>query len=253
MVDQQNFEKAAERLRSASNLVVITGAGVSAESGVHTFRGKGGLWEEYDVGEVATASALRRDPEKVWKFLLLLREETAKARPNPAHIAIATLEKKIPTVRVITQNIDGLHQAGGSTEVLEIHGNVQTARNEITGKLFSINDLDLTTLPPPCPETGEALRPNVLYFEEQYDSDILTTASTWVRQADVILVVGTSGMVPTPYILAQEGRAAGAFLIDVNLVQNKAPSTWFGGAMDPADLFLQGRAGEVVPRLAEQQ
>ncbi len=245
------YEEAVGPLRSASNLVVITGAGVSAESGVHTFRGKGGLWDQYDMNEVATATALRRDPENVWRFVLLLREELKRARPNPGHAAIADLENHIPVVRVITQNIDALHQMGGSTEVLEIHGDLRTARNEATGKTYPIDDLDLSTLPPPCPETGGRLRPNVLYFEEAYDPGILATASAWVREADVILVVGTSGMVPTPYVLAQEGKVAGAWIIDVNL-KKTTPTGWFGFAPELADVFLQGKSGQVLPELVAE-
>ncbi|MBN2490261.1 MAG: NAD-dependent protein deacylase [Planctomycetes bacterium] len=233
-------------MRGAANVVVVTGAGVSAESGIDTYRGAGGLWEKHDVNEVATASALRRDPAKVWRFLLLLREHIAAASPNAAHRAIAALEDRVATVRVITQNIDGLHQAAGSRTVLEIHGNVREARDPETGAIHALGELDLERLPPLCPRTGRVLRPNVLYFEEAYDPEIMGLASRWVRQAEVILIVGTSGMVPTPYFLAWEGKSAGAFVIDVNL-DRSAPMFTFGTEL--ADLFLQGKAGVVLPQV----
>jgi len=243
------IQAAADRIRSSDHLVVITGAGVSAESGLDTYRGAGGLWDRHDVNEVATGTALRRNPRKVWEFLLLLREHVQAARPNPGHRAIAAFERHLETVQVITQNVDGLHQSAGSTQVLEIHGNVREARDEATGTIHSLDELDLSTLPPSCPVTGHPLRPNVLYFEEEYDREIMRTASTWVRAADLILVVGTSGMVPTPYYLALEGKNAGATVIDVNL-QPSAPV--FGYGSEFADLFLEGKAGEVLPSVVER-
>ena len=242
-------QAAADRIRRAASVVVITGAGVSAESGIDTYRGAGGLWEKHDVNEVATATALRRDPEKVWRFLLLLREHVMAARPNPAHRAIAALQEHVACVQVITQNIDGLHQAAGSRTVLEIHGNVREARDERTGEIHALEALDLTRLPPACPRTGRVLRPNVLYFEEEYDPLIMGVASRWVRAAELILVVGTSGMVPTPYFLAWEGKSAGAVVIDVNL-DPSTPMLTFGSEL--ADLFLAGKAGDVLPRIVDR-
>jgi NAD-dependent deacetylase len=243
---EPEVKAAADRIRRAASVVVITGAGVSAESGIDTYRGAGGLWEKHDVNQVATGTALRRDPERVWRFLLLLREHVMTASPNPAHRAIAALQDRVETVRVITQNIDGLHQTAGSRTVLEIHGNVREARDERTGEIHALDSLDLTRLPPVCPRTGHVLRPNVLYFEEEYDPMIMGLASRWVRQAEVILVVGTSGMVPTPYFLAWEGKSAGAFVIDVNL-DRSTPLLTFGSEL--ADVFLEGKAGSVLPRV----
>jgi len=239
---------AADLIRPAGNLVVITGAGVSAESGIDTYRGAGGLWDRHDVNEVATGTALRVNPRKVWEFLLLLREHVAEAEPNPAHHAIRALEEHVETVRVITQNIDGLHQTAGSDEVLEIHGNVREARHEGSGRIYPLERLDLGRLPPRCPVSDEPLRPNVLYFEEAYDPAIMGKAARWVREAKVILVVGTSGMVPTPYHLAHDGKQAGAAVIDVNPDPGVAREV-FGAAGGIADVFLQGRAGEVLPQL----
>jgi len=249
MKPREAIQAAADRIGSCDDLVVITGAGVSAESGLDTYRGAGGIWEQHDVNEVATGSALRRNPAKVWEFLLLLREHVQAARPNPGHEAIAAFENHVETVRVITQNVDGLHQAAGSSQVLEIHGNVREARDEATGKILPLDELDLTSLPPRCPTSGHVLRPNVLYFEEEYDHDIMRTASSWVRSAEVILVVGTSGMVPTPYYLALEGKYAGATVMDVNL---KPSANLFGHGSEFADLFLEGKAGEVIPKVVER-
>jgi NAD-dependent protein deacetylase/lipoamidase len=240
------IQTAADHLRPARNVVVITGAGMSAESGLDTYRGTGGIWDQHDVNEVATGSAIVRNPGKVWEFLLLLRAHVQAVRPNPGHRAIAELEQHVETVRVITQNIDGLHQDAGSTQVLEIHGNVREARDEVTGQVYALDQLDLTHLPPYATDTHNVLRPNVLYFEEQYNPHVMARASDWVREARVILVVGTSGMVPTPYYLAQEGKAAGALVIDVNPVRSD-PVVGFGGEL--ADIFLQGKAGEILPQL----
>jgi NAD-dependent deacetylase len=245
-----HLSAAADLIRPAKNLVVITGAGVSAESGIDTYRGAGGLWDRYDVAEVATGTALRVNPRKVWEFLLLLREHTAEAEPNPGHRAIRALEDRLETVRVITQNIDGLHQAAGSRDVLEIHGNVREARHEASGRIYPLDELDLTDLPPRAPDGGEVLRPNVLYFEEQYDPGIMATAARWVREAQVILVVGTSGMVPTPYYLAADGKQSGAAVVDVNPDRHVAREV-FGPGGGIADVFLEGRSGEVLPQLVD--
>ena len=239
------IQTAADHLRPARNVVVITGAGMSAESGLDTYRGAGGIWGQHDVNEVATGSALARNPGKVWEFLLRLRTHVQAARSNPGHQAIAELEQHVETVRVITQNIDGLHQEAGSTQVLEIHGNVREARDEITGQIYALDQLDLTHLPPYAPDTHHVLRPNVLYFEEQYNLHVMARASDWVREAGVILVVGTSGMVPTPYYLALEGKSAGALVIDVNPARPEP----LMGVGELADIFLQGKAGQVLPQL----
>lgn len=209
-------EEAAELLRGAERVVAITGAGVSAESGVETFRSAGGIWERYDLEAVATADALARDPAHVWAFLLELRRRYVDARPNPAHGILAAWDARFASMRVITQNIDRLHTVAGSRQVLEIHGNAATARHEATGRIVDIDDLDVSTLPPMDPESGDRLRPNVVYFGEAYDARVIDTAESWIDDAQVVLVLGTSGVVPTPYLLAERARAHGAWIIDVN-------------------------------------
>ncbi len=209
-------DEAADLLVGAERVVVITGAGVSAESGVETFRAAGGVWDQHDLDEVATAEALARNPAKVWAFLLELRTRYVDARPNRAHEILAAWQSRFPSMRVITQNIDRLHSTAGSDSVLEIHGNAQTARDTATGRVVSIDDLDTSTLPPCDPTSGAPLRPNVVYFGEAYDAEVIATAEAWIDDAQVVLVVGTSGVVPTPYLLADRARAHGAWVIDVN-------------------------------------
>lgn len=239
--------RAASILVRARTLVVLTGAGVSKESGIPTFReAQTGLWARYDPQELATRQAFRRDPELVWRWYQFRRSLVAAARPNPAHRALAELERFLPRVIVLTQNIDGFHQAAGSSDVVELHGSIGRSRcfADCRGEPTLV---DLATLPegdavpPRCPYCHDYLRPDVVWFGEPLPQAALQRAWLVSAQCDVMMVVGTSGVVYPAAALPRIAREAGNAVVEVN------PEP--GGITPLADVFLQGPAGTVLPIL----
>lgn len=238
--------QAARRLAAARKVVVLTGAGVSRESGIPTFRdAQDGLWAHYDPLELATREGFLRNPAMVWQWYEYRFGMVEKARPNPGHLAIAEMEGIFPQVTVVTQNIDGLHQAAGSTDVVELHGSIRRYKcldGRHTG--FTRDDLaGQTERPPKCPYCGALIRPDVVWFGELLSPDVLDRAYEVSEQADAMLVVGTSGEVQPAASLPFHARRAGALVIDVNPDRDQIARI--------ADIFLQGPGGEVLPRLVE--
>ena len=241
--------QAAAALRTSQCLVVFTGAGVSKESGIPTFRDAlDGLWATYDPQQLATPEAFRRNPKLVWDWYTFRRGLLAGAEPNPGHYAIAALEDRLPQVVVITQNIDGFHQAVGSCDVIELHGNL--ARNKCFANcqgvptLVNVEDLDWDkdAGPPTCPHCEEAFaRPDVVWFHEILPEAALTRAMELSATADVMLVVGTSGAVYPANQLPLLAKRSGATVIEVN-----SHVSHISGL---AELFLAGPSGEVLPEV----
>jgi len=233
---------AGERLRAARRVLVLTGAGVSAESGVPTFRGPGGLWRQYRPEDLATEEAFARDPSLVWEWYAWRRETIAPLRPNDAHRAIAVLEGRTPEFLLATQNVDGLHATAGSSRMVELHGTIWSLR--CTGCRREAEDrrVPLPELPPRC-ECGALLRPGVVWFGEALPQEALERAFEAARAAEVVLVVGTSSLVYPAAALPQVARAAGAFVIEVNPEATPLSET--------ADVSLRGTAASVVPGLVE--
>jgi len=237
---------AARRLAAARRVVVFTGAGVSKESGIATFRdGEDALWDKYDPMEMATIEGFVRDPSYVWSWYQYRFGLIDDCRPNPAHVAIAELERLIPELTVVTQNVDGLHQRGGSSTVLELHGSMHRFKclhSRHTG--FTREQIEKWRgRPPRCPACGELVRPDVVWFGEMLPEDVLEEAFRLARRCDVMLVVGTSGVVQPAALLPQAARETHAFVIDVNPER--------GESARAAHMFLQGAAGEVLPRLLQ--
>jgi NAD-dependent deacetylase len=220
----------------------VSGAGGSAESGVPTFRGPGGLWENHRPEDLATPQAFRRDPALVWRWYHWRRRLIAACQPNPAHLALAQFEARVPEFCLVTQNVDGLHHAAGSRRVLEIHGSLWRVRCLGCGAAGEERRLDLPT-PPLCPECGGLLRPDVVWFGESLDEDLLGRAWRAAEESQVMLVVGTSAVVQPAASLAQVARRAGAYVIEVNL--DPTPNT------GQVDLSLLGRAGEIITLLLQ--
>jgi NAD-dependent deacetylase len=240
MIDAMHLETAAGLLRRASNLVAFTGAGVSAESGVPTFRGAGGVWKNHRAEEVATPEAFARDPELVWEFYNYRRNLLAEIAPNPAHRALAELEPRVERFTLVTQNIDGLHRLAGSHNVLELHGNLWRVRCTGCGESFDRPREKLPPLPK-CEACGSLLRPDVVWFGEALPEDVWNKASSAVAACDAMLVVGTSAVVYPAAGLVELARGSGARIIEVNLEPSAASSL--------ADVCLHGRAGEILPAL----
>jgi NAD-dependent deacetylase len=233
--------RAADGLRRAGRVAVLTGAGVSAESGVPTFRGGGGLWEGHRVEDVATPHAFRRDPTLVWRFYHARRAALRAVRPNPGHHALVALEERWgDRFTLVTQNVDGLHRAAGSRRVLELHGAL--ARVRCTG-CGGVEDRGGEALPelPRCGACGELLRPDVVWFGEMLPEGVWRAAVEAVAACECFLVVGTSAVVYPAAGLIDAARSVGACVVEVNL-EPAAGSGVIG---------LYGPSGVVLPRLAE--
>ncbi len=245
--DPDAMAEAARLLSSAKNLAVLSGAGISVESGLPTFRGPEGLWRNVRAEELATPEAFARDPSLVWDWYRLRRERMASVAPNPAHLALVRLEPRFEAFAVVTQNIDGLHQKAGSRRVIELHGNIWRVRC-FTHPAHRFGETETVALEaaahgeqvPRCP-CGGALRPDVVWFGERLDPEDLEAAVYAVRAADVLLVVGTSSVVYPAAALPSTARRAGAVVVEIN-----PEETALSGE---AHLALRGPAGVVLPEL----
>lgn len=204
------------RLREAKHVVVLSGAGISAESGVPTFRdAQTGLWAKYDPQELATPEAFQRNPQLVWDWYTWRRNLISGVGPNHGHRALAQMERLIPRLTVITQNIDGLHQQAGSTDVIELHGNL--SRTKCLNEDRIVEQWEETgERPPRCPHCGGYLRPDVVWFGEALPPLALHRAMAASRTADVFFTVGTSGIVYPAASLPMEAVEAGGMVVEVN-------------------------------------
>ncbi|TYT74912.1 SIR2 family NAD-dependent protein deacylase [Desulfobotulus mexicanus] len=236
-----SLEKAAELLKKSRNTVALTGAGISVESGIPPFRGKGGLWETMDPMEFAHIRAFRNNPEKVWDLLLrTMKDVLEKARPNPAHHALADMEKTGKLEAIITQNIDGLHQAAGNKKVIEFHGSFARIICTDCHRSLPIQELFLEELPPLC-TCGGILRPDCVFFGENIPEDALYTAQEYSISCDLMLVIGTSAEVWPAADLPRMAKNRSALILEIN----PEPTS-----LTPiSDGLLRGRAGELLPQL----
>lgn len=242
-MDQNTLKKInilKQRLAEAERVTVLTGAGISAESGIPTFRGGGGLWRQYRATDLATPEAFARDPKLVWEFYNWRRELLAPLLPNPAHAALAALERRTPRFSLITQNIDGLHRMAGSQNILELHGNIWWVRCTQCALLMEDRRVPLPDLPR-CPECGSLLRPHVVWFGEPLDSEILSEAFYASAGCQVMLVIGTSGVVQPAASMGLHAEKGGAFVAEINL-----EPTPYSGVFH---LSILGKAGEIMPSL----
>lgn len=238
------LQKAADIIRQSQYLIALTGAGISVESGIPDFRSAGGLWEKYDPAVYAHIDSFKRNPEMIWEMLFEMIDLTKNARPNPAHLALAELEKKNILKALITQNIDNLHQEAGSINVIEFHGNARRLECLVCHHEEAVGLTDFGGKPPKCPQCGQIMKPQVVFFGEMIPPDALMESQMLANSADTILVVGTSAVVypasSIPYI-AKQNRAK---VIEMNLEQ-----TALTGSI--TDVFIQGKVGETLPKLLE--
>ncbi|HZQ55984.1 MAG TPA: NAD-dependent deacylase [Bryobacteraceae bacterium] len=246
MPEQQPFTPESERInlartlvRRAQRIAALTGAGISAESGVPTFRGAAGLWKQFRPEELATPQAFRRDPALVWKWYDWRRSMIAQVKPNPGHAALATLERRANTFTLITQNVDGLHQQAGSEDVLEVHGSIWRLRCTACSREWLDRTVPLS-VPPHC-ECGAMARPAVVWFGEALPPDIWSTAEQAVSSCDLLLVIGTSAVVYPAAGLVPLARGRGTKIVEVNIQPTAVSSL--------VDYTLAGPAGELLPQL----
>ena len=230
----------SQHIKGATSVAVLTGAGVSAESGIPTFRDPGGLWQQYRPEELASPDAFRRDPRLVWEWYDWRRQKIAQASPNPAHAALAQLERIVPKFLLITQNIDDLHGTAGSRRLIELHGCIWRVRCQAEGTVHENREVPLKTLPPHC-DCGGLLRPDVVWFGEPLSVEIQAQAFAAAETSDVFLTVGTSAIVHPAAALPIVAKDRGAFVAEINPAPT--PITPY------LDCYLQGPAGMILPQI----
>lgn len=240
--------RAADALARARRVVVSTGAGMSKESGIPTFRdAMEGLWAEFDPQALATEAGFRANPRRVWSWYAWRRRRVGQAQPHAGHFAVTELQRLLPAVTVVTQNVDGLHAAAGTEDVVELHGNIRRLRcldhaHPFTGEIPGEDDEERD--PPPCPVCGSPLRPDVVWFGEMLPERAVARAWDEAGRCDALLLVGTSGTVWPAAELPHVARKRGAFIVEVNPEPSELTAV--------ADVLIQGAAGAILPRLVDE-
>jgi NAD-dependent deacetylase len=235
------IDKTIEILKQSRSLFILTGAGISAESGIPTFRGADGLWKNYSATDLATPEAFARNPKLVWEWYHWRQDIIRAAQPNPAHFAVTDLEDYYEKFLLLTQNVDNLHRRAGTKNVLELHGNIFRTRCCTCGV---IADLDACQNPsaaiPVCP-CGGMLRPDVVWFGEGIPHNVWQKSLEFVTAADTTIICGTSGVVWPAAAIPEFAQKSGGRTIEVNL-----EPTPISGLMD---VTLCGKAGDILPRI----
>lgn len=239
------MDKAADVIRNANYLTAFTGAGISVESGIPPFRGDDGIWSKYDPAILELATYLER-PETVWPVIReLFYNYFGDAKPNNAHKALASMERKGLLKGIITQNIDNLHQEAGNTEVIEFHGNSKTfICTENTSHVVSVNEVDFEQSYPHCPKCGQLTKPSFIFFGEAIPTEAFIKSEKHAQKSDVMLVIGSTGEVVPASNIPWLAKRNGAAIIEVNL----QPTTF---TYNISDIILKGKAGEVLADLSQ--
>ena len=239
-----NITKAAEIIKKSKNMIALTGAGISVESGIPDFRSAGGLWDRYDPAIYASIHSFIRMPEKVWDMIFEMIEVTEGAAPNSAHLALAKLESMNYLKAIITQNIDNLHQEAGSKNVIEYHGNAKHLVCMSCNAEYSASEFDVSSKEiPTCEYCEKILKPSVVFFGENIPLDALTESQKFAEAADVVLVIGTSAVVYPAASIPRIAKGRGAALIEFNLERTDLSSY--------ADILISGSAGKTLPELVK--
>jgi NAD-dependent deacetylase len=235
-----NLEEARKWVQAADSIAVLTGAGISAESGVPTFRGDGGLWRDFRAEDLATPEAFERDPKLVWEWYNFRRELIAKTQPNSGHKALVELESRKAKFTLITQNVDGLHDLAGSKKILKLHGDIWQIRCTKCGTAWVDRRPSLPEIPPHC-QCGALARPGVVWFGEALPEGVILEAAQAVKSSQVLLVVGTSAVVYPAAELIPLAKAENRKIIELNPAETPYS--------EMVDCSLRGPAGEILPRL----
>lgn len=245
MTTTTQIQQAAQALAQAHNIVCLTGAGVSAESGVATFRdAQTGLWSKFDPQRLASQEGFADDPGLVWRWYMDRLHTVEATTPNPGHRALAQLETRMTAFTLVTQNVDNLHERAGSRQVYHIHGRINHFRCNYCQAEYRLQPAERTQeLPPTCPHCGELVRPDVVWFGESLPADVVDIAWRAAESCEIMLVVGTSGVVYPVAQLPLVAKRAGALVIDVN--PQCTPIS------EMADIFLQGAGGVILPQMLD--
>jgi NAD-dependent deacetylase len=236
-------EKFLQVVKSAKRVAVLTGAGISAESGVPTFRGTDGLWAKFKPEELATVEAFLSNPSLVWEWYLHRRELMSRVSPNPGHIALAEMESFFPDFTLITQNIDGLHYRAGSKHLLEVHGNISKNKCFECGEPYT-GEINLESGGLPKCQCGGRIRPDVVWFGEMLPEKALEGSFEASSRAELFLSVGTSGIVYPAAAMPLTARRNGAYLVEINI--EPTPLTEY------VDWFAKGKSGEILPEIVKR-
>ena len=240
MYTQEQIQTVKQAMSQASSIAVLTGAGVSAESGVPTFRGKDGYWNGLRPEDLSSPEGFYSNPTMVWEWYNLRRRVLAETQPNAGHLALAQMAKAYPQFTLITQNVDRLHQAGGSENVLELHGNIWDVvckKCNITHNKYKVE----MPSEPRCEKCGYWTRPAVVWFGESLPEGAMETAAARAHSCDVFLVVGTSAVVYPAAGLIEVAKGGGAFVVEINI--DRTPATGL------CDVSLVGPSAEILPLL----
>jgi NAD-dependent deacetylase len=239
-----DLDRVADALRHARVVTALTGAGVSAASGIPTFRGAEGLWKNFRAETLATPEAFARDPKLVWEWYDWRRQLVRDAQPNPAHEVLATWARERPGFTLITQNVDGLHERAGAERLIRLHGSIWHVRcwNACTRGRTDWRDdtTPFASLPPRCPHCGGLVRPGVVWFGESLDPDVVDRA-TAATACDVFLTIGTSAIVYPAAGLVHQAKHRGAMTVEINLEPT--------AASESVDVSLRGQAAEILVEL----
>ena len=236
------IKQAAEDLAAAGRVTALTGAGISIESGIPPFRGKGGLWERFDPMEIAHIDALKQNPAKVWTILVKeMKQLVDSATPNDGHKGLVKLEEMGKLKTVITQNVDGLHQAAGNTDVIEFHGTFAWQRCMECSQKYETRSVDISEIPPRC-SCGGILRPDAVFFGEMIPQDALWRSRQIASDCDLMLVVGTSAVVQPAALMPVIAKESGAKIVEIN--PERTPLT-----DDISDYLIMGEAGDIMNRI----
>ena len=230
-------------LKTAKRVAVLTGAGISAESGVPTFRGENGLWKKYRSEELANFNAFMKNPKLVWEWYNYRRNLITNVNPNPGHYALADMEKMFPEFSLITQNVDGLHYKAGNKNIFDLHGNILRNRCVDCGKVTMDLEIDIEKGVPLC-DCGGKIRPDVVWFGEMLPQSVLNGAIVAAEKADVFLSIGTSALVQPAASLPLTAKFYGAYVLEINIEPTPISQS--------VHESILGKSGEILPKLLEQ-
>ena len=236
-------EKFVEKLRNAESIIFFTGAGISAESGISTFRGKDGIWNKLRPEELANFDAFLRNTDIVWEWYQFRRKVVNEAAPNAGHTAIKEFEKYYD-IKIVTQNVDNLHGRAGSKTIYELHGNIERNYCIKCKMFFNIDEFEFTDKVPNCKKCGGFIRPDVVWFGEFLPQEVFANAEKAAAECDICFVVGTSAIVYPAAYIPHAAINAGAYLVEINVEQTEFSNY--------ADISLVGPSGEILPKILDE-
>lgn len=233
-----------EAIKSAKSVVFFTGAGISAESGIPTFRGKDGIWNKLNPEELANFSAFLRNPDLVWEWYKHRRDIVNSTSPNPGHLAIAEMGNYFDKVSVITQNVDNLHKRAGSKNVYELHGNIERNYCVDCGKFDYSPEVNESVKVPKCKYCGGLIRPDIVWFGEMLPQEVFSEAEQAARKSDLFFIIGTSAAVYPAAYIPLNAKAQGAYLVEINIEYTEISHQ--------VNYSLIGKSGEILPEILEE-